>query len=86
MPSPNGTHTHTPSAACPRVPITSPQGYGVMDKEREMLLACAKGLSSCVGACERIVQTPIPLHYSRHTSRFLTLYCNSLPLVITPSL
>jgi len=32
------------------------------------------------------VQTPIPLHYSRHTSRFLTLYCNSLPLVITPSL
>lgn len=62
------------------------KAYGVMDKEREMLLACAKGLSSCVGACERIVQTPIPLHYSRHTSRFLTLYCNSLPLIITPSL
>ena len=27
-----------------------------------------------VCACERIFNTPIPLAYSRHTSRFLTLY------------
>lgn len=62
------------------------KAYGVGDKERDMLLSCARGLNSVLGACERIVQTPIPLHYSRHTSRFLTLYCTTLPIVITPSL
>lgn len=34
----------------------------------------------CEGACERVVQTPVPLNYARHTSRFLTFWCLSIPL------
>lgn len=33
-----------------------------------------------VGACERILRTPIPLSYTRHTSRFLVIYLSALPL------
>ena len=28
----------------------------------------------CVGECERLLRTPIPLSYTRHTSRFLLLW------------
>lgn len=33
-----------------------------------------------VGACERILKTPIPLSYTRHTSRFLIMWLTCLPL------
>lgn len=36
-------------------------------------------LNSQVATCERIVKQPIPLAYSRHTSRFLSLYLFTLP-------
>jgi len=39
-----------------------------------------------LGACERILRTPLPLSYSRHTSRFLTIWCLGLPLVLEPVL
>eukprot|EP00741_Cyanophora_paradoxa_P019210 tig00000215_g18546.t1 len=41
--------------------------------------------TSC-GACERIIKTPIPLSYSRHCSRFLTLWCATLPFVLVRDL
>lgn len=56
------------------------------EKEMEMLLKSADQLGACVGACERIVSTPIPLHYSRHTSRFLTLYVSTLPVILVAAL
>jgi len=31
------------------------------------------------GACERIFKSPIPLVYTRHTARFLTVFCTLLP-------
>ena len=37
-------------------------------------------LNHQVAVCERIVKQPIPLAYSRHTSRFLSLYLFTLPL------
>ncbi|CEL96461.1 unnamed protein product [Vitrella brassicaformis CCMP3155] len=43
-------------------------------------------LSEALGGCERIMKTPVPLSYSRHTSRFLTLYCLTLPVVLVQSL
>ena len=46
-----------------------------------MLLQVAE-LSDCIGACERIVQTPVPLHYARHTSRLATIFVNTLPFVL----
>lgn len=56
------------------------------EKEMEMLLKSADQLGACVAACERIVSTPIPLHYSRHTSRFLTLYVSTLPVILVAAL
>ncbi|CAN0169188.1 unnamed protein product, partial [Phaeothamnion confervicola] len=37
-----------------------------------------------LGMCERILGTPVPRSYSRHTSRFLTFYCLTLPVVLVP--
>lgn len=37
-----------------------------------------------VGACERILRTPIPVSYTRHTSRFLTIWLFFLPFAIYP--
>jgi predicted membrane chloride channel (bestrophin family) len=37
-----------------------------------------QGLSSmqdALGTCERLLRTPIPLSYTRHTSRFLVSVC-----------
>jgi predicted membrane chloride channel (bestrophin family) len=35
-----------------------------------------------VTACERIVRSNVPASYSRHTSRFLSIWCFTLPLVL----
>eukprot|EP00884_Botryococcus_braunii_P014320 jgi/Botrbrau1/2288/Bobra.101_2s0111.1 len=35
-----------------------------------------------VGACERILKTPIPLSYTRHTSRFLIMWLTFLPFAL----
>ena len=59
---------------------------GVTEKERETLLKSAQVLGDCVSTCERIYNTPIPLPYSRHTSRFLVLYVSTLPLVLVDAL
>jgi hypothetical protein len=33
----------------------------------------------CLGGCERILKTPVPLSYTRHTSRFLMIWLTLLP-------
>lgn len=58
------------------------QGTSFSSRERLMLLGLVNDLSSTIGSCERLVQTPVPLSYARHTSRFLTLYLWSLPMVL----
>jgi len=55
---------------------------GLTDKEREILLKSASVLGECISACERIYNTPIPLAYSRHTSRFLSIYISTLPMAL----
>ena len=55
---------------------------GVDLKEREIIFRSVGVLGECVSACERIFNTPIPLAYSRHTSRFLVLYVSTLPLAL----
>jgi hypothetical protein len=39
-------------------------------------------LTDVIGSCERLKLTPIPLSYSRHTSRFFTLYLLTLPFTL----
>ena len=55
-------------------------------RERLTTLSHVNQLSSFVGACERLLQTPVPLNYARHTSRFLTLWCLTLPLSLVTSI
>jgi len=50
------------------------------------MLAMVNDLSACIGACERIVQTPVPEMYARHTSRFLCLWIFTLPLLLLPEM
>mmetsp|Transcript_47021 Transcript_47021/g.89766 ORF Transcript_47021/g.89766 Transcript_47021/m.89766 type:complete len:124 (+) Transcript_47021:59-430(+) len=38
--------------------------------------------SDILGACERILKTPIPLSYTRHTSRFLFTWLALLPFAM----
>ncbi|KAI8466344.1 MAG: Bestrophin, RFP-TM, chloride channel-domain-containing protein [Monoraphidium minutum] len=40
----------------------------------------------CLGGCERILKTPIPLSYTRHTSRFLIIWLTLLPFSLYGSL
>jgi len=64
------------------LPPTHPPHRFPPPSERLALLALVNDLSSIIGSCERLVQTPVPLSYARHTSRFLTLYLWSLPFVL----
>ena len=43
-------------------------------------------LVDLTGACERIFKSPIPLIYTRHTSRFLTTFLLFLPFGIWPAM
>jgi len=43
-------------------------------------------ISNCYGACERIVRSNVPASYSRHTSRFLSVWCFTLPFVLVNAL
>ena len=49
------------------------------NRERQLMQNYADELCSSISSAERIVQTPVPLTYARHTSRFLSLYLLSLP-------
>jgi predicted membrane chloride channel (bestrophin family) len=51
-------------------------------RERLWLCSIINQLSKCVGGCERLVQTPVPLHYARHTGRFMGLFVLTLPLIL----
>jgi putative membrane protein len=42
-------------------------------------------LTSVLGGCERILRTPLPTSYTRHTSRFLFIWLHSMPLVLYPT-
>jgi len=37
-------------------------------------------------SCRKLARTPVPLSYSRHTSRFLTIWCGTLPFALVKQL
>ncbi|GMH60621.1 hypothetical protein TrST_g7536 [Triparma strigata] len=51
-------------------------------RERLVFISMVMKLSDAIGQCERIVQTPVPLNYARHTIRFLTTWCLTLPFAV----
>uniref|UniRef100_A0A7S3QPU7 Uncharacterized protein n=2 Tax=Eukaryota TaxID=2759 RepID=A0A7S3QPU7_DUNTE len=53
--------------------------------ERQMLMGNVQTFYDYLGMCERIMRTPLPLTYTRHTSRFLFFWINSLPFALYAS-
>ena len=45
-----------------------------------------EGLMDKMSSCEKILKTPVPWTYSRHTSRFLTLWLGTLPFALVGTL
>ena len=41
-------------------------------------------MTDVVGMCEKILKTPIPTKFTRHTSRFVTLWLWFLPFALWP--
>jgi len=56
--------------------------YGMDSRDRAQMDATLTALCDDVGACERIFKTPIPLVYTRHTSRFVGSWLTLLPLAL----
>ena len=63
-----------------------PESACFTSRERQKALDIVDKLGSYVGSCERLVQTPVPLNYARHTSRFLTLWCLTLPISLVETM
>lgn len=59
-----------------------PDATAFSNRERVWLLGMVTKLSHTVGRCERLVQTPVPRAYARHTSRFLSIWLLTLPLAL----
>lgn len=70
------------------LPSTFPKGQSrnMMELQFIYLHTLVSELITCLGMTERILMTPFPLSYSRHTSRLLTLYCLALPMVLVEQL
>jgi len=45
--------------------------------------ACLNEYINCLGSCERIKNTPLPVAYVLHTKRFLYLFCATISLPLT---
>ncbi|KXZ52338.1 hypothetical protein GPECTOR_10g970 [Gonium pectorale] len=76
---------HRPLAACHVLSqlMAAAAGAGaISDQSRQRLEADINGLSQALGACEKILRNPIPLSYTRHTSRFLILWLLWLPVAL----
>ena len=56
--------------------------YGMSDQSLARFDSTLSVLCDNVGACERIFKSPIPLVYTRHTSRYVGLWLGLLPLAL----
>lgn len=63
-----------------------PETSEFTSRERQTMQKYVDDMSKTIGASERIVQTPVPLTYARHTSRFLSLFCLTAPIALVGEL
>jgi len=55
---------------------------GMSELQARMVHNNITELVANIGKCERILSTPMPIMYSRHTTRFLMIYLGMLPLAL----
>ena len=80
---------HKPGAALCAMShvIRKAQERGEIDNITHLYLAeRLHNLTDTMGACERILRTPMPLSVTRHTSRFMMLWLSGLPFALVPQL
>ncbi|GFR39627.1 hypothetical protein Agub_g92, partial [Astrephomene gubernaculifera] len=66
--------------------LTALVGAAQLEAGREAaLLGELSGLNQAACECEKILRFPIPLTYTRHTSRFMLIYLTALPLALYDS-
>lgn len=47
--------------------------------KEDKMFSSLKGLGDSVAVCEKLLRYPIPLAYTRHTSRFMGLWLMAMP-------
>lgn len=55
---------------------------GISDMQRLQMQENITTFEDILGGCERLLRTPIPVSYTRHTSRFLLLWLTILPYAL----
>jgi ion channel-forming bestrophin family protein len=60
------------------------QAADISSNQRWQLHSNLTELNDLVGGCERLLRTPIPIAYTRHTSRFLIIWLTVLPFALFP--
>lgn len=58
------------------------QGLPATEGQKMLLDATLTRFHQAVGTCERMIKTPIPRSYTRHTSRFLVIWLAFLPFTL----
>jgi ion channel-forming bestrophin family protein len=58
------------------------EGAGINDFQRLQMQQNVTTFEDILGGCERLLRTPIPVSYTRHTSRFLLIWLTILPLAL----
>ena len=54
----------------------------VVDGQRWQMHQAISAMNDVLGGCERIFRTPIPIAYTRHTTRFLIVWLTVLPYAL----
>jgi hypothetical protein len=74
------THSHVQVLLTLQVMSHIIEGVGINDFQRSQMQANITTFEDILGGCERLLCTPIPVSYTRHTSRFLLIWLTILPL------
>lgn len=82
IPTRHAIHALAPPHACVQVLSELVEAAPITALQRWQMHENLTKLEDMLGACERILKTPIPLAYSRHTHRFLIIWLTILPYAL----
>ena len=54
----------------------------IIDGQKWQMHACLSAMHDIAGDCERLLRTPIPVAYTRHTCRFVIIWLTILPYAL----
>lgn len=58
------------------------EGAGITEFQKLQMQENITTFEDILGGCERLLRTPIPVSYTRHTSRFLIIWLTILPYAL----